>query len=174
MKITKAYNKNFSQKEQEDKIKNNFIDFNYKKLIFFDKEITVKEKNNFFFNIISEEDFVFLKNNFIKDPNSLVFSLELHRFLIQKEVINYNFSEIINLSSNEAENFLEDKSIDISIFSKSFKSIKGILDTSLFSVFYINKKTTNKFSFIVINKEKNIILYKRGYKKFIFGLNLKK
>jgi len=174
MKLSKAYNKNFSQKEQELKIDKKFQNATIEKLFFFTKEIILKKKLNYFYSQLTEEEFNYLLDNYNKDKESLVLSLNIIRFLIDKNIINYNMSEILIVEENQIDNFLEDKKISIKNFLKKDNKLTLMIDTSILFIFLINKKTINKFSFLIITKEKNMILYKRGYKKFIFGINLKK
>ena len=71
------------------------------------------------------------------------------------------------------ENIFEDIEIDSEEDLISEKEIEELFfDTSLLNVFYLNKKTINNFSKLLITKEFNIYLLKRGKYYYLFGLIL--
>lgn len=168
--LNKSFSKNLSINEQEKLILKKFINSEIKEISIGDFKITVSFKNRFFFKKIEEKDFLSLKY-LLKKINKVV-SLEATIFnqfnnINLKEPKKFIFSE--NTFFNPIENNLIEIELEKILLNKSNELI---LDTSLFNIFYLNKKTVNHFSKLYLMENMNIYLLKRKNMYYLFGLNL--
>lgn len=168
--LTKAFNKKLSAQEQENLILNKFKDFEIKDIYLETLNLKVFSKKRFFFKKLEKNEFLYLES-FLNKLNTVV-SLEATVF---NDFININLKEAKKFMflNNTFFNPIENTSINIE-FKKILINKKNnlMLDTSLFNVFYINKKTANHFSKIYLIDKLNIYLYKRKESYYLFGLNL--
>lgn len=168
--LNKSFSKNLSIKEQESLILKKFVNFESKDIFLGDLKINVFFKKRFFFKKIEEKDFLHFKY-LLKKMNKVV-SLEATVFnefkdINLKEAKKFIFSE--NTFFNPIENNLINVELKKILLSKSNELI---FDTSLFNVFYLNRKTVNHFSKLYLLENMNIYLLKRKNIYYLFGLNL--
>ncbi len=168
--LTKSFNKNFSLIEQENLIQAKFIDSVNETIDIENYKLSVVKKNRFFYKKINLHEFLLLDNIFsnLKTAASMEASVffdfniadlkEPKKFLFANKIF---FNPILN------------NSITISL-KKIFNVTKEnlMLDTSLFNVFYLNKKTVNHFSKLFLTDKYNLYLFKRKDSYYIFGLSL--
>lgn len=169
--LSKSFNKKFSFEEQENLILNKFINAEKKDLLINDFNLNVFYKKRFFYKKLEEKDFVYLKK--ILDSLNIVVSFDATIFNCLTE-FNLKEAKKYLFSDNTFFNPIEDNfiSIELKKILMNKNSEQLMLDTSLFNVFYINKKTANHFSKLYLIENYNLYLLKRKKFFYLFGLNL--
>ena len=161
MKISYSVSKNLSITEHFEKIEKKFKDHTIDILISKDHKIlNMKCKERFFFKIINKKDFD--KYLFILEKeHSIVLNANIYKSLYEEHFLNEK-QVILKIEKDNISNPFIDESIDITRFILKNNESSFMLDTSIFGFFYINKKTSNHFSKIILASGKVIYLLKRG------------
>jgi len=168
MKVSKSLNKNFSINEHFNLIEKKYkekerISFNGKNLYAF------KYYKYIYLPLI--EDF--------KCKNSL---LELNasflKELISNEIFSYGDSIYLRFNNNNGNlyvyNDLENKSLEVDkkyIIKNNLDKFEVFFDLNLIFLNYLNWKTINHFSKVIISEDKNIFFLKRKDWISIFFIN---
>lgn len=167
--LTKSFNKNYSIKEQEYLIKQKFLNAEQTTIIFEEFEFSVNKKNRFFFKKIDFKQFLLIDSQL--SNSKAVASFEASVFCEFKDIDLTDTKKFIFSNKSFFNPILN---VFLNIDSKKILLNKEhlMIDTSLFNVFYLNKKTINHFSKIFLTEKYNFYLFKRKNSYYLFGLYL--
>jgi len=168
MKVSKSLNKNFSINEHF-----NLIEKKY------------KEKERIFFNGKSLYAFKYYKyiylplvEDFQCNNSLLELNASFLKELINKKIFNYGDSIYLRFINDKGTlyvyNDLENKSLEVDkkyIIKNNLDKFEVFFDLNLIFLNYLNWKTINHFSKVIISEDKNIYFLKRKDWISIFFIN---
>lgn len=158
-------NKNLSVSEHIDKLNNRFLASEPIASFSFDliNVIEMKRHDSYLMKKISSHDFDkylhILKNN----NQSVILNPTIIKNMLKKENFLYVYGD--KKLSNIFEKIYE---IEDKYIVKNSESGELTIDTLFFDTFYLNKKTINAFSYLILTSVCNIYLMKRSDSYYIF------
>jgi len=150
--LQSSFKKNLSIKEHRDILKKRYTN---KKL----------STNGLIINTF--EDYYYIESNLASKFNNQFISGDIIKDMFNVGFLTYNIGEIIFLKDGFLLNSLTEKTYKFNCVDSGL-----FFDTSIFYFNYLNFKTINHFSKLIVKKEETIFLMKRSKWFVIFGLKL--